>query len=537
DFILTEFCRKETKTMMKLQGGLLQWSPSSLIPSINTAIRTTRLSISACVVERNHQLTARERRQLRNERRESKSGYSWREEVEERLIKKPKKRYASWTEELNLDTLADAGQQWWVVRVSRVRGHETAQVLARALARQFPEMEFTVYAPAVQVKRKLKNGSISVKPRPVFPGCIFIRCILNKEIHDAIREVEGVGGFIGSKVGNTKRQINKPRPVDDSDLEAIFKQAKEEQEKADSEFDEGKRAEEEASLALQKALASNSDGTETVESLAETKPERAPRKATLATETKAKKKKLAAGSTVRVLSGTFAEFVGNLKKLNRKTAKATVGFTLFGKETLVEIDINELVPEIQRTRVLATMVKATKAEKKIAYDAKLCQLIDEFTQILVVAADNVGSTQLQNIRKGLRGDSVVLMGKNTMMKRSVKIHAENTGNASILNLMPLLQGNVGLIFTKGDLKEVSEEVAKYKVGAPARVGLVAPIDVVVQPGNTGLDPSQTSFFQVLNIPTKINKGTVEIITPNALAISVATEYTFPQAEKVKEFLK
>ncbi|KAI3856678.1 hypothetical protein MKX03_026803 [Papaver bracteatum] len=43
------------------------------------------------------------------------------------------------------------------------------------------------------------------------------------------------------------------------------------------------------------------------------------------------------------------------------------------------------------------------------------------------------------------------------------------------------------------------------VGAPARVGLVTPIDVVVTPGNTGLDPSQTSFF-------KINKGTVEIIT-------------------------
>ncbi|XP_042515406.1 60S acidic ribosomal protein P0-like [Macadamia integrifolia] len=114
---------------------------------------------------------------------------------------------------------------------------------------------------------------------------------------------------------------------------------------------------------------------------------------------------------------------------------------------------------------------------------------------------------------GLRGDSVVLMGKNTMMKRSVRLHAERTGNKAYLNLIPLLVGNVGLIFTKGDLKEVREEVAKYKVGAPARVGLVAPIDVVVPPGNTGLDPSQTSFFQVLNIPTKINKGTVEIITP------------------------
>ncbi|KAF7811256.1 60S acidic ribosomal protein P0-like [Senna tora] len=159
------------------------------------------------------------------------------------------------------------------------------------------------------------------------------------------------------------------------------------------------------------------------------------------------------------------------------------------------------------------VVKPTKAQKKIAYDAKLCQLLEDYTQILIVAADNVGSNQLQSIRKGLRGDSIVLMGKNTMMKRTVRMHSEKTGNQTFLSLIPLLVGNVGLIFTKGDLKEVSEEVAKYKVGAPARVGLVAPIDVVVPPGNTGLDPSQTSFFQVLNIPTKINKGTVEIITP------------------------
>ena len=44
--------------------------------------------------------------------------------------------------------------------------------------------------------------------------------------------------------------------------------------------------------------------------------------------------------------------------------------------------------------------------------------------------------------------------------------------------------------------QLRDEVNKYKVGAPARVGLVAPNDVVVPAGNTGLDPSQTSFFQV-----------------------------------------
>lgn len=90
------------------------------------------------------------------------------------------------------------------------------------------------------------------------------------------------------------------------------------------------------------------------------------------------------------------------------------------------------------------VTKSSKAEKKLAYDAKLCQLLDEYSQILVVAADNVGSNQLQNIRKGLRGDSVVLMGKNTMMKRSIRIHSENSGNEAILNLIPLLVVRIGL---------------------------------------------------------------------------------------------
>lgn len=84
------------------------------------------------------------------------------------------------------------------------------------------------------------------------------------------------------------------------------------------------------------------------------------------------------------------------------------------------------------------MGKLSKADKKIAYDGKLCQLLDEYSQILLVAADNVGSTQLQNIRKGLRGDSVVLMGKNTMMKRSIRIHSDKTGNTTFLSLIPLL---------------------------------------------------------------------------------------------------
>ncbi|XWS55583.1 hypothetical protein CRYUN_Cryun09bG0013100 [Craigia yunnanensis] len=44
-------------------------------------------------------------------------------------------------------------------------------------------------------------------------------------------------------------------------------------------------------------------------------------------------KLLVPGSMVQVVSKTFAEFVGSLKKLNCKTGKGTVGFPLFAKES------------------------------------------------------------------------------------------------------------------------------------------------------------------------------------------------------------
>ena len=40
--------------------------------------------------------------------------------------------------------------------------------------------------------------------------------------------------------------------------------------------------------------------------------------------------------------------------------------------------------------------------------------------------------------------------------------------------------------------------------------MVAPIDVTIPPGPTGLDPSQISFFHALNMSTKIQKGQIEI---------------------------
>ena len=79
-------------------------------------------------------------------------------------------------------------------------------------------------------------------------------------------------------------------------------------------------------------------------------------------------------------------------------------------------------------------------------------------------------------------------------------------------LMAEMVGNVGLIFTNEPLAKIRDTVVKFKVPAPARIGGIAPTDVFVEPGPTGCDPGQTAWFQALNIPTKINKGQIEMIS-------------------------
>lgn len=155
------------------------------------------------------------------------------------------------------------------------------------------------------------------------------------------------------------------------------------------------------------------------------------------------------------------------------------------------------------------MVRDDKAAWKSNYFVKLVQLFEEYPKCFMVEADNVGSKQMQQIRMSLRGHAVVLMGKNTMMRKAIRGHLGQ--NPKLELLLPYIVGNVGFVFTKEELVDVRDMLLENKVKAPARAGAIAPLDVTVPAQNTGLGPEKTSFFQALNIPTKITKGTIEII--------------------------
>lgn len=142
------------------------------------------------------------------------------------------------------------------------------------------------------------------------------------------------------------------------------------------------------------------------------------------------------------------------------------------------------------------------------------QLINTYSKLFVVTCDNVGSAQMQNIRLQLRSTkSVVLMGKNTMMRKIINGFLEKNPGHPFGNMLDLVKGNIGFIFTNSDLSDIKSVIDKNIVPAPARVGAIANVPVVVPPGPTDCDPGQTAFFQALGIATKIVKGRIEITSP------------------------
>jgi len=173
------------------------------------------------------------------------------------------------------------------------------------------------------------------------------------------------------------------------------------------------------------------------------------------------------------------------------------------------------------------MAESSKRAKKRRIVNRLYENFTKYNQCLIVKLENVTSNQVQQCRLALRqskkGDMVC--GKNTVVKKAIDIRLEApkeedqdyelrkglyTDLPQIEKLSQYCKGKVGFIFSDAPVHELRPMIESNRIPAPAKVGTFAPLEVVIPPGPTGLDPSQISFFHTLNISTKIQKGQIEI---------------------------
>ena len=107
--------------------------------------------------------------------------------------------------------------------------------------------------------------------------------------------------------------------------------------------------------------------------------------------------------------------------------------------------------------------------------------MDEYPKVFVVGADNVGSRQMQKIRVSLRGHAgrcsqstislwkydhnewflVIMMGKNTMMRKTIR--GQISKNSNLEKILPHVYENVGFVFTKEDLGSIRDKLLENKV--------------------------------------------------------------------------
>ena len=57
----------------------------------------------------------------------------------------------------------------------------------------------------------------------------------------------------------------------------------------------------------------------------------------------------------------------------------------------------------------------------------------------------------------------ILMGKNTLMKRCIRLYCENKKDDSWGALLDDLVGNIGVLFVRDDFKVQSPSVLAYKI--------------------------------------------------------------------------
>jgi len=145
-----------------------------------------------------------------------------------------------------------------------------------------------------------------------------------------------------------------------------------------------------------------------------------------------------------------------------------------------------------------------KAEKV----EEIKNLLKKYRTIGIASLHKVRASQLQELRKKLKGIAHLQVVKNTLMERAV---SESKDLPNVEKLKDHLKGSNLYLFTNINPFKLVLILEKSKVKGFAKAGDVASEDIVVPAGNTGLSPGPIiSQLSSVGIPTRIESGSVWI---------------------------
>nr|BAS01425.1 60S acidic ribosomal protein P0 [Lotharella vacuolata] len=136
--------------------------------------------------------------------------------------------------------------------------------------------------------------------------------------------------------------------------------------------------------------------------------------------------------------------------------------------------------------------------------------LNKYHYIICVTINGVKSKQMHDIRKFMRNKASILIGRRSLINYYLKTELTYLYKTWKI-LIQGIKGNVGMIFTDEDPKMINKILDRFYLSAYAFPGNRAYKNIKIKKGIKRLSPSQTPFFQALGIPTRISRGSIDII--------------------------
>ncbi len=134
-------------------------------------------------------------------------------------------------------------------------------------------------------------------------------------------------------------------------------------------------------------------------------------------------------------------------------------------------------------------------------------LLEQYDSVGVVDITGIPSRQLQDMRRGLYGTAELRVSRNTLLVRALEENDEGREE-----LTEYVSGQVGLIGTNANPFGLFQELEASKTSAPINAGEVAPNDIVIPEGDTGIDPGPfVGELQAVGANARIDEGSIKVL--------------------------
>jgi large subunit ribosomal protein L10 len=145
--------------------------------------------------------------------------------------------------------------------------------------------------------------------------------------------------------------------------------------------------------------------------------------------------------------------------------------------------------------------------------AALVDLLEAYDSVGVVNVTGIPSRQLQEMRRGLHGTAVLRMSRNTLLERALE-----QVDDGLEDLIEHVAGQVGLVATNDNPFGLYRELEASKTPAPINAGEVAPNDIVIPEGDTGIDPGPfVGELQTVGANARIMEGSIKVTEDSVVA--------------------